>query len=259
MAKVIFFDTETTGLDELDRIIQIAVAVYSKKDGVVSVEAFSEYCKAPVPISYQAMSTHHITPEKIANAPVFSELEPAKLLTDPVYDNPSNYLVAHNADYDLRMLLKEGVAPKCKVIDTYQVALHLFAHDKRFECFKLQYLRYFLELYKQEEAEIARFYPNRSIDAHDALGDVIVLALFFQYILTHYRHQYTLDDLVALSNKPALIHYITFGKHIGKALNTIVWGDVKWADWALKNLDDPNMLYSINYYRSNKEKIKGVS
>lgn len=259
MAKVIFFDTETTGLDELDRIVQIAVAVYSKKEGVVSVESYSEYCKPPVPISCFAMSTHHITPEMVENAPPFLETASAKLLTDPLYDSPSNYLVAHNANFDLRMLLKEGIAPKCKVIDTYQVALHLFAHDKCFENFKLQYLRYFLELYKQEESEIARFYPNRSIDAHDALGDVIVLSLFFQYILKHYGNQYSLDDLVALTNKPALIHYLTFGSHKGKALNTVVWGDVRWADWALKNLDDPNMLYSINYYRANKEKIKGVS
>ena len=48
MANYVLFDTETTGNQEQDRIIQIGAMIVNNKD---DIEIFDELCQAPVPIS----------------------------------------------------------------------------------------------------------------------------------------------------------------------------------------------------------------
>ena len=68
-----------------------------------------------------------------------------------------NILVAHNAKFDIDMLIKEDVHPK-KVICTLKVARHMDPNGV-IPKYNLQYLRYFLGI--KVEAT-----------AHDALGDI---------------------------------------------------------------------------------------
>ena len=60
MAKYILFDTETTGNQEEDRIIQVGAMIV---DSSGKVEVFDELCMAPLPIKIQAMAVHGITPD----------------------------------------------------------------------------------------------------------------------------------------------------------------------------------------------------
>jgi DNA polymerase-3 subunit epsilon/exodeoxyribonuclease X len=60
MAKYVLLDTETTGADEKDRIIQLGYIVLEGSD----VKVYNEFCSSEVPISYRAMEVHGITPLK---------------------------------------------------------------------------------------------------------------------------------------------------------------------------------------------------
>jgi exodeoxyribonuclease X len=101
----IYLDTETTGVDEEDYLCQLA---YKTNKGLEVNELF----KPPVSIKFGAMATHHITEKMVAGKPAFlnsqTQIDLVTLLQDP-----GNILVAHNAQFDVGMLKKEGVeAPR---------------------------------------------------------------------------------------------------------------------------------------------------
>jgi len=145
MPKYVLFDTETTGNQEQDRIIQVgALIVHSKEN----IEVYDELCFVDVPISLEAMEVHNITPDIIENQPAYSELEFTKKLE--AYNEKENYLIAHNINFDLGMVEKEGFENNYTLIDTLRCAKHLLP-DSPYH--RLQYLRYALELYKTEGAE----------------------------------------------------------------------------------------------------------
>ena len=94
----IFLDTETTGTDEPDRLCQLA---YKLETGEIVNELF----KPPLPIAIEPMSIHHITNEMVADKPAFKESPDYQKLVDLLNDD-TNILVAHNAKFDVNMLIK---------------------------------------------------------------------------------------------------------------------------------------------------------
>ena len=70
---IVFFDIESTGLNVLkDRIVQIALI---KIDAKTNARTELEHLINPqVPISAEAMAVHGITPDRLKNKPVFSEV-----------------------------------------------------------------------------------------------------------------------------------------------------------------------------------------
>ena len=103
MAKYVLFDTETTGNQEQDRIIQVGAMIVHSKD---EIEVFDELCLAPVSISIEAMEVHNITPDLIAAKGLYDETNFA--LKVQQLNQKENYLIAHNISFDLAMLEKEG-------------------------------------------------------------------------------------------------------------------------------------------------------
>jgi len=70
MPKYILFDTETTGNQERDRIIQIGAMIVHDK---TNIEIIDELCSTPVPISIEAMEVHNITPELLGKRALFTD------------------------------------------------------------------------------------------------------------------------------------------------------------------------------------------
>lgn len=159
MNTLLFLDTETTGLDEIDRLCQVAFKVGDDP------EVRSVLCRPPLEISKGASAISHITDEMVQNLPPFPDTE--------LYDDLSEYvdngaiIVAHNAPYDLRMLAHEGIVPE-RYICTKQVAVDIGGAHK----YSMQYLRYLLDLQV----------PTSAI-AHTADGDVHVLYALYQELL----------------------------------------------------------------------------
>lgn len=243
MPYYILFDTETTGGLEEDRIIQVGAIIVDQKG---QIESFSEFVKAPVPIKIEAMEVHNITPDMIDNAPTFHQTAFAKRLNE--LNNDENYLISHNLPFDLGMLVKEGFKSNLKPIDTLRCSKHLFCE---LPYHRLQYLRYALGLYLDEEKEANKL--GIVIKAHDAISDVLIMKLFVSKLVARAKSldsdQNPMSILAALTKKPVLIKEFKFGKHKGKMIADVAFRDMAYLDWMMKNMDlDDDMRYSIKYF-----------
>lgn len=242
MAKYIILDTETTGTDEKDRVIQLGYIVLGKPSD--DVEVHNEFCSTDVDIDLCAMETHHITPEMIANKPKCIDTRAYRRLVE--LNSDDNYMIIHNAPFDLGMLEKEGFKNQMKLIDTLRCAKHLY-NEQDFH--RLQYLRYSLQLYKLEEQEAQKL--GVEIKAHDAIGDVLILKLLMSALTKKVKELYPSDNpmqkLVELTKQPVYMNKpLRFGKHKGKTIEDLVVSDRGYIDWMRKNMDlDEDMQYTI--------------
>ena len=236
----IFIDTETTGIEEKDRIIQLSFLL---KYDTGPINIYDDLCKPGAEINPGAMATHHITPEMIKGKPLLRDCEAFKTLNEN--NSPDNIIVIHNAPFDLDMLKKEGFENKMRIIDTLHIAKHLWPDiDSR----SLQYLRYYFHLYQREEELLRKIAIGvRKVVPHDAVGDVIVLYQLYLYL----RENFSDDDLLALTQKPILLTKLNFGKkHYGKLIIDVVKGDPKYVNWMLKEATiSEEMRHSLNYHK----------
>ena len=241
MAKYILFDTETTGNQDEDRIIQVGAMIVDAKG---EVEVFDELCSTVLPIKIEAMAVHGITPNLIEGKGVFTDTDFYKTLQ--TLNNQENFLIAHNMPFDMGMMEKEGFVSQIKIIDTLRVAKHLLSEQKSKS---LQYLRYALELYKDEQAEADKY--NITIKAHDAIGDVLVMKLLLSKLVALTKEQFPdvnpMLKMEELTRTPIFIETFVFGKHKGKKISDVCDSDIGYINWMQKNMDlDVDMKYTLD-------------
>ncbi len=230
--ELIFLDTETTGIEESDRLCQVCYRI----GDVVK----TEYFKPMVPMSVKSMSITHITNKMLEGKPAFQGSDFAqelqKLLTTGI-------MVAHNCQFDCKMLTLEGmVIPRS--ICTLRVARHLDAGGVIPE-YNLQYLRYYLDL-------------DVPGNAHDAEGDVSVLYAVFERLLAKIKEKTgdevsAIEKMIEISSTPSLYKKFNFGKHKDKPISEIAVSDRGYLEWLLKQKiesgdNDEDWIYTLQYY-----------
>ena len=222
--KLVFLDVETTGVEEEDRLCQVA---YKRLDKAGVMENF----KPPLLISLDAMSVCHITNEMVEKEPAFQGTKMHKDLKKELEGDA--IFVAHNAQFDMKFLAREGIEVK-KHICTFKLAHHL---DKKadFKKHNLQYLRYMFALK-----------IKGTINPHEALSDVIVLEeLFTQVFMKHY----TIEEMIKISSEPIIFKKWVFGKYRGRTFQEVARIDMQYMMWFRKQADiDENMLATLNYW-----------
>ena len=235
MKNIIFFDTETTGNTENDFICQIA---YKNGD-----ETFNELYKPSIKIPPEASAVHHITNKMIADKKSFKESENYGKLKE-LFENENSVAVAHNAIFDLTMLTKEDITP-ASFICTLRVARHLDPEGK-IERYNLQYLRYLLEI--EIEAQ-----------AHDALGDVLVLEKLFERLQNKITEEEkctkeeAINKMIEISSHPSILRKINFGKYAGQNIEDIVKNDRGYLEWlynqkkASENMEE-DWIYTLEHF-----------
>lgn len=239
--KYIILDTETTGTGDLDRVIQLGYIVLGAKE----VEVQNEFFSSNVPISFGAMEVHGITPDMIEGKPPCKESISYKRLLE--LNTDENYMIIHNAPFDIGMLEKEGFKTKMKVIDTLRVAKHVLPDE---EAHRLQYFRYKMNLYKDEKKEADAL--GVVVKAHDAIGDVLVLKLLLsklkEEVAAKFPSENPVEKMVDLTNTPILVQSFKFGKYKGKSLKEVASSDAAYLRWMLTGMEnlDEDMRYSIN-------------
>ena len=232
---LIFLDIETTGLEQNDKIVSIALLNTATNE--YRYELVNEGKKIPA----ESSSIHHITNEMIKDKPLFVKSDIYKYLQE--HNTQENVIVAHNSKFDLRTLTSAGFVWQGGVIDTLRVTKHLIPEC---ELFSLQILRYELRLYKQEEALKKEYGIKDALFAHHALSDALVVALLFHYL----NDMASVDEMQVLSNKNVLLEKLNFGKHKGKYIEDVVYNDRAYLEWMLQSLSDldDDVRYSINFY-----------
>ena len=102
----VILDTETTGLDSTDEIIQISI-INGAGEPLISNQLISPSC----PISAGARAVHGISIEMLDGAPSFVDVMPD--IQGALYGKT---LVIYNASYDLRMITQSLVGSGCNII-----------------------------------------------------------------------------------------------------------------------------------------------
>jgi len=235
MSNIIFFDTETTGVNNTDFLCQLA---YKTDD-----ETFCELYKPEIKIPPEASAVHHITNKMVENKIPFQESSDYKKIKN-LFEDKNSILVAHNAKFDVAIIKKEGINPK-NVICTLRVARALDKENKLPQ-HKLQFLRYFLDI------EI-------DAKAHNALGDVLVLEKLFERLFDkikkekNFSDEEVLKNMIEISSRPSLMYSFSFGKHSGKTVADVVKIDRGYLEWFLEtkeeeNPEDEDWIYTLKYY-----------
>lgn len=225
---IIFVDTETTGLEkEKEDIIQIAVIAYeyNEENNCLEEEEIrtKSFCKnSDVPISFDAMATHNILEKHIKNAPHITSSSAYQTL---LFHNFShNFLVAHNAPFDVGMIEKY-LKLNYKIIDTLKVAKF---HFKR-PC-SLQYLKHRMGFSEKYEETIF----------HDALSDTSLLVDIFKEFLKFY----TPEKMISICNSPCELENLPLGKYKGKPFQEVFEEDPNYIVWMAKNIDDEDCKFT---------------
>lgn len=243
--KFVLFDTETTGFGDDDRIIQAGMMIVDQKGGVEVVE---DLCVAHKPLPFDAMEVNNITPEMLEGKPQYAHTRFKKRLDE--LNSEDNYLIAHNIEFDMGMLQKEGFECRMKQIDTLRCARHLFPEQEKH---RLQYLRYSLGLYRSEVEEAQKH--NIEIKAHDAIGDVLTMKLLLRALMYKAKESYPqetdiMGKLCELSATPVLMETISFGKYKGESFESIAQRDRQYLQWLRNNTDEgkKDLIFTIDHH-----------
>ncbi len=235
MLKIIFFDTETTGITKDDFLCQIAYKINEK--------SFSGFYKPPIKIPFEASAINHISNKMVSEQPAFRESLDWQNIKE-LFEHENSVVVAHNAPFDLFMIKKEGIQPK-NFICTKRVAQRLDKEGKIGK-YNLQYLRYFLDI------EI-------DATAHTALGDVLVLEKLYdrlnKKIMDNEKlnEDETIKKMIEISAEPFIFKNINFGKYNGRNIEDIVKIDKEYLQWLLaqkesSNEIDEDWIYTLKHY-----------
>ncbi|MFH1201155.1 MAG: exonuclease domain-containing protein [bacterium] len=241
MPKLIFFDTETTGNTEKDFLVQIAYKINPAMDG--ASESFAGLYKPEIKIPPEASAIHHITNKMVADKPTFKE-STDQLIIKKLFEEEDAVIIAHNAPFDLIIIKKEDINPN-KFICTLRVARYLDPEGK-IERYNLQYLRYLLDL-------------DVEANAHDALGDVLVLEKLFARLKNKLMKEEKLSEdgaiekMIEISSHPSLLLSFNFGKHLGKKIEEVLKVDRGYLEWLLKqkiegDQIDEDWIYTLKHY-----------
>jgi exodeoxyribonuclease X len=220
--KLIFLDTETTTNTDDAEIVSVA---YMDPD---TGALLSQFFKPLKPIQVEAMAVTHITNKMVADCPAFEDSSMQKDLRE-LFDAGA-ILVAHNAEFDERMLKTGGITVQQRIC-TMKCARALDTKDELPQ-YKLQYIRYAWDI------EI-------DANAHDAADDVLVLEAIFKKLL----EQMSIEDMIKITNEPFLLRKMQFGKYKGQKFADIGRNDKSYLQW-LRRQDgmSGDLLYTINYY-----------
>lgn len=236
MRKIIFLDTETTGNEpKKDFLCQLA---YKTND-----ETFCELYKPSISIPPEASAVHHITNKMVADKKVFKESPEYKKIKK-LLESPDSIMVAHNNKFDYEIIKNEEITPS-NTICTLRVARALDKNNV-IPQYRLQFLRYYLDI--DIEAE-----------AHDALGDVLVLEKLYERLLDKIMKEDSLSEekaiekMIDISSRPSIMNMFNFGKYNGKTLADVARADHGYLEWMLaqkeQNPDnEEDWIYTLKYY-----------
>ncbi|MBM3194452.1 MAG: DNA polymerase III subunit epsilon [Chlamydiae bacterium] len=204
MTRLIFYDTETTGVrPDKDRVIEIAAY-----DATLN-KTFCSFVNPQVPIPAESSAICNITDDMVADAPLFGEV--AKQFLE--FCHGDVILVAHNNDAFDKIFLQEEfkrsglILPGFRYIDSLKWARK---YRKDLPRHGLQYLR---------EA-----YGINANQAHRALDDVLVLAQIFLAMID----DLSVTDIMERLAAPQEVSSMPFGKHRGTPLERLPKNYVEW-------------------------------
>ena len=234
-------DTETTGIDDLDQVIELAVVpvrVHEIAGVYVDTEnGWDQLIKPNVPIHPAARGAHHITDKELETAPNWSDY--LKFEGDPfdIWGKHRSVFVAHNAEYDLRLINQTVAANGTQklflpdmTIDTFRVAKHIWEDAPGFANQTLRYWRGLDEKFPELPDILRDLLFTEGKSMHRALPDAVVTAYLVADMLSA---GFTVQDLIDLTEFPILQKMCFMPKHSGKTWEEVARIDPGYCSWML--------------------------
>jgi len=187
-ATFTILDTETTGLnvDEGHKILSIG-AVKIKNDLIINNEILDEFVNPERDIPFASRNIHYITEDKVKNKPNIFQIE--KKINDFI---SNTILVGHNVDFDIsfikKMHQKTSLASTVKKITTIDTILLAAGLYPSLESYELSFLC--------DQFRIKTFDQIR----HSALGDSIITARLFLFLLDTAKKRNNIQNIGGLMN-----------------------------------------------------------
>ncbi len=200
---------------------------------------YQELINPEIKIPPDASAIHHITSEMVQSAKSFNNSFVRSKLDE--YNSNKNTIVGHNIMLDLALMQNEGFVWQGGVVDTLKCSKEFMAQE--IEKFSLQFLRYELKLYRDEQKCISDF-GIESTAAYDSLGCAFVTKMLYRHLLDFADA----DELIQITANPVLISRLSFGKYRGRHIEDIVRRDSKYLNWMLGTDIDDDLRYSIEFY-----------
>lgn len=173
------------------------------------------------PIPPEISAVHHIVDADIVGAPSFDEA------IAPVLTGTKVVLCAHNAKFE-----RQFITAPATWICTYKVALHLAPNAP---AHNLQTLRYWLKL------DVDRV---KASPPHRAGPDTYVNA----HLVARMAARLTIEDMVSISARPAMLPKFHFGKHQGVPLRDVPSDYLNWVVSPKGITDDEDVLFTARYH-----------
>lgn len=208
--SIVFFDSETTGLDIVkDRIVQLALYKIDTEGYEIQKNFFfnPEY-----PISEEAYTVHGISEERVKDAPTFKEK--AQYLYDE-YFKDSDLAGFNILRFDIPLLAEEF----------YRCGIEFPNDDVRI----IDVQSIYHEMEKRTLVEGYKFYTGKVLEnAHDAMFDIVATKEVLESQVKKYGWKYDVDMLSKFGNRDTLDYAgklkknengdvcFTFGKWIGQ-------------------------------------------
>lgn len=127
--REVILDTETTGLGNEDKIVEISVL--ELVDGIKTGRRYHSFLNPVINITKKAVEIHKITNEKVKDCPKFEDI-----VSDLIKFIGNATIIAHNAPFDRRILNNElrrsgwEKYSKSRFIDTLEICRYLFPKEK---------------------------------------------------------------------------------------------------------------------------------
>lgn len=222
--RIVVVDTETTGDGEKDEVVEVAcINLYFGSR--IQTRHWTSLFSPSVPVLPVARAAHHITDAELASAPKLKH-------NPPPLD--ADVLVAHNAEFDVRLLRQSGVEklPE-KTICTWRCSMHLWPDAPKHSN---QVLRYHVG-----------FEPVLKVKGppHRALPDAAVTAGLFCEMMKNN----TVEGLIEMSSGPVLLNTVRFGKYRGQKWESL---DEGYLHWILSKDFDADAKFTAQHWINKK-------
>ena len=249
---IIFHDTETTGVNKTDRILQSAHALYSfnkRSKKIKFIDFLEENIKPPVPIGPASAAVHGIWYPDLEDSPEWKNSISKDFFE--LFIKEKVFYCAHNSPFDIGQLEKENINyPVELVIDTLKIARHVNMKNEDIESNGLQYLRYFYNFDMNEDfTKFLSDYNIKKLVPHTALSDIAVLAYYFKLLLNE-KFISSLEDAIEYTRTPVIEDSMKFGNVFDKGtpFSKVItstysqYGKKKrgidYLNWAISNMDN---------------------
>lgn len=217
-------DVETTGLPPDAAVCELGWSdMHVAENAPVAIsEPQSTLINPGCPIPPVASAVHHITDADVADAPMLDDA-----LVRAGFTFPDLVFVAHKATFEQHFLPRLAARPW---ICTWKVAIRL---APRAPAHTNQALRYWLKLALD---------PALAVPAHRAGPDAYVTA----HLLARMLGKMSVEEMVELSAQPAVLPYLTFGKHAMRPLEEV---DSGYLEWMTRQADmDPDAVHTAHHH-----------